>query len=396
MAVNRADIYDAVVVVSFGGPEKEEDVRPFLENVAQGRDIPEERLAEVEAVYHSHGGVSPANELNRDLAERLRQALEESGNPMPVYLGNRNWHPYLKDTLGEMAGDGVKRALAFVTAGFSSYSSCRQYREDIEAAVEALPDGEKIEIHKLRGFFNHPDFISIQAEAVGESVKELTSEGFELSAIRIIFTAHSLPMESAKVCDYEAQLREASRLVMEEIDWPGLVGGGSDMSHGKDEVSQVEGEVSHGKSHVQHREDDVLQGESAAPHGWDLVWQSRSGPPSVKWLEPDIGDHIPAVAFFGSGPNRAGRCQAIVVVPIGFVSDHMEVIQDLDTVASQVAEEFNLAFRRATTVGSNPGFAQMIASLVAERIDPAAQPLSIGNAPPLPDFCREDCCPRSR
>ena len=353
--------YDAVVVVSFGGPEKAGDVRPFLQNVARGRDIPEERLAEVEAVYLSHGGASPANELNRDLVERLKQALEESGNPMPVYLGNRNWHPYLKDTLGEMAGDGVKRALAFVTSGFSSYSSCRQYREDIEAAVEALPDGEKIEIHKLRGFFNHPDFISIQAEAVRESVRELTSEGFALSAIRIIFTAHSLPMESAKVCSYETQLRESSRLVMEEIDWSGLAGI-----------------------------------ESEAPHGWDLVWQSRSGPPMVKWLEPDIGDHIPAVAFFGSGPNRAGRCQAIVVVPIGFVSDHMEVIQDLDTVASQVAQDFNLAFRRASTVGSNPRFPQMIASLVAERIDPASQPLSIGNAQPLPDFCPKDCCPISR
>ena len=384
MAVNRADIYDAVVVVSFGGPEKAEDVRAFLENVAQGRDIPEERLTEVEAVYLSHGGASPANELNRDLVERLRQALEESGNPMPVYLGNRNWHPYLKDTVGEMAGDGVKRALAFVTSGFSSYSSCRQYREDIEAAVEALPDEEKIEIHKLRGFFNHPDFISIQAEAVRESVKELTSEGFELSAIRIIFTAHSLPMESAKVCDYEAQLREASRLVMEEIDWSGLSLGESGAPHGEDDVLQEESDLPHGK-------DDVPQ---KAPHGWDLVWQSRSGPPSVKWLEPDIGDHIPAVAFFGSGPNRAGRCQAIVVVPIGFVSDHMEVIQDLDTVASQVAEEFNLAFRRASTVGSNPGFPKMIASLVAERIDPAAEPLSIGNAPPLPDFCQKDCCPR--
>ena len=391
MAVNRADIYDAVVVVSFGGPEKAEDVRPFLENVAQGRDIPEERLAEVEAVYLSHGGASPANELNRDLAERLRQALEESGNPMPVYLGNRNWHPYLKDTLGEMAGDGVKRALAFVTAGFSSYSSCRQYLEDIEAAVEALPGEEKMEIHKLRGFFNHPDFISIQAEAVGESVKELTSEGFELSAIRIIFTAHSLPMESAKVCDYEAQLREASRLVMEEIDWSGLSRGESDVPqageqapHGGDDLPQEESDVPHGEYDVSQK----------APHGWDLVWQSRSGPPMVKWLEPDIGDHIPAVAFFGSGPNRAGRCQAIVVVPIGFVSDHMEVIQDLDTVASQVAEEFNLAFRRASTVGSNPGFPKMIASLVAERIDPAAEPLSIGNAPPLPDFCQKDCCPR--
>ena len=379
-----ADAYDALVIVSFGGPEKAGDVRPFLENVAQGRDIPEERLAEVEAVYLSHGGASPANELNRDLAERLRQALEESGNPMPVYLGNRNWHPYLKDTLGKMAGDGVKRALAFVTSGFSSYSSCRQYREDIEAAVEALPDGEKIEIHKLRGFFNHPDFISIQAEAVSESVKELTSEGYELSAIRIIFTAHSLPMESAKVCDYEAQLREASRLVMEEIDWSGLAGGESEAPHGGDDALQGESEMPQG-------EDEMPQ---EAPHGWDLVWQSRSGPPMVKWLEPDIGDHIPAVAFFGSGPNRAGRCQAIVVVPIGFVSDHMEVIQDLDTVACQVAQDFKLAFRRASTVGSNPRFPKMIASLVAERIDPAAQPLSIGNAPPLPDFCPEDCCPR--
>ena len=391
--MNELDVYDALVVVSFGGPEKAGDVRPFLANVARGRDIPEERLAEVEAVYLSHGGASPANELNRDLVVRLKQALEESGNPMPVYLGNRNWHPYLEDTVGEMAGDGVKRALAFVTSGFSSYSSCRQYREDIDAAVEALPDGEKIEIHKLRGFFNHPDFISIQAEAVRESVKELASEGFALSAIRIIFTAHSLPMESAKVCSYEAQLRESSRLVMEEIDWSGLVGGKSDAPHGGDDALQ-------GESEMQQREDEMEQEESdtpkEAPHGWDLVWQSRSGPPMVKWLEPDIGDHIPAVAFFGSGPNRAGRCQAIVVVPIGFVSDHMEVIQDLDTVASQVAQDFNLAFRRASAVGSNPRFPQMIASLVAERIDPASQPLSIGTAPPLPDFCPKDCCPRSR
>lgn len=356
-----ADIYDAVVIVSFGGPEEAEDVRPFLENVAQGRDIPEERLAEVEAVYLSHGGVSPANELNRDLAERLTQALAESGNPMSVYLGNRNWHPYLSDTVREMEADGVRRALAFATAGFSSYPSCRQYLEDIEEAVGALPDEEKIEIHKLRGFFNHPDFISIQAEAVRESVKELISDGFELSAIRIIFTAHSLPMESAKVCDYEAQLSEASRLVMEEIDWSGLA---------------------------------VGEGASDVPHGWDLVWQSRSGPQSVKWLEPDICDHIPAVAFFGRGPNREGRCQAIVVVPIGFVSDHMEVIQDLDTVACQVAQDFNLAFRRASTVGSNQRFPQMIASLIAERIDPAAQPLSVGSMPPLPDFCQESCCPR--
>lgn len=365
--MSKADAgYDAVVIVSFGGPERVEDVRPFLENVARGRDIPEERLAEVEAVYLSHGGDSPANELNRDLAGRLGQALEESGSPMPVYLGNRNWHPYLEDTVDEMADDGVRRALAFVTSGFSSYSSCRQYLEDIEAVVEALPDGKKIEIHKLRGFFNHPDFISIQAEAVRESVKELISEGFELSAIRVVFTAHSLPMESAEVCDYEAQLREASRLVMEEIDWSGLVDG----------------------------ESRALLGEGEAPHGWDLVWQSRSGPPSVKWLEPDIGDHIPAIAFFGRGPNREGRCQAIVVVPIGFVSDHMEVIQDLDTVACQVAQDFNLAFRRSSTVGSNPRFPQMIASLVAERTDPAEQPLSIGSAPPLPDFCREGCCPR--
>ncbi len=390
--MNEVEVYGALVVVSFGGPEKAGDVRPFLQNVARGRDIPEERLAEVEAVYLSHGGASPANELNRDLVERLKQALEESGNPMPVYLGNRNWHPYLEDTVGEMAGDGVKRALAFVTAGFSSYSSCRQYREDIEAAVEALPDGEKIEIHKLRGFFNHPDFISIQAEAVRESVKELTSEGFALSAIRIIFTAHSLPMESAKVCSYEAQLRESSRLVMEEIDWSGLAGGESQAPRRQSDVPRGGDDALQGESEMEQEESDTPK---EAPHGWDLVWQSRSGPPMVKWLEPDIGDHIPAVAFFGSGPNRAGRCQAIVVVPIGFVSDHMEVIQDLDTVASQVAEDFNLAFRRASTVGSNPRFPQMIASLVAERIDPASQPLAIGTAPPLPDFCPKDCCPRS-
>ena len=391
----RANSYDAVVIVSFGGPEKPEDVRPFLMNVAQGRDIPEERLAEVAAVYHSHGGGSPANRLNRDLAERLKLALEESGNPMPVYLGNRNWHPYLRDTVREMEADGVRRALAFVTSGFSSYPSCRQYLEDIAAACE----GTGVEIHKLRGFFNHPDFIKLQAEAVEASVGELLGEGVPLDGVRIIFTAHSLPQETASVCDYEAQLREASRLVMEAVDWDDLVQGRASEDEAKsvDIVKDLSVRAK-GKSEV--------EAKPSMPHGWDLVWQSRSGPPQVRWLEPDINDHLPAVAFFGRGPERQGRCQAVVVVPIGFISDHMEVINDLDRVAHLTAEDFKLGFRRAATVGGSSDFADLIAKLIAERVDASSERKdveskgkvfesglkAVGNFPALPDICPSNCC----
>ena len=211
--------YDALVVVSFGGPEGPDDVIGFLENVTRGRNIPKARLEEVAEVYMSFGGASPLNEQNRTLVKQLERVLRERGNPLPVYLGNRNWHPFLADTAEQMRQDGVKRALGFVTSAFSSYSSCRQYLEDIERACAAA-DG--LEIHKLRGFHNHPSFVELQTQVTADAVETMLGQGLSLASIRIIFTAHSLPQEMADVCDYEKQLRETARLVMAGIDWQRL------------------------------------------------------------------------------------------------------------------------------------------------------------------------------
>ena len=355
--------YDAVVVVSFGGPEGPADVLPFLENVTRGRNIPPERLAEVSQVYEAHGGVSPLNEQNRDLAARLEAELRERGHGLPVYLGNRNWHPYLADTFEQLRQAGVKRALALVTSAFSSYSSCRQYLEDMEAAGAVVGNEEgttaELVVHKLRAFHNHPRFVELQAEVVAQAVGQLLEQGLLLEQTRVVFTAHSLPLAQAEVCDYEPQLRETARLVMDSIDWAQLAQG---------------------------------SGGAAQPHGWDLVWQSRSGPPQVKWLEPDIGDHLPAVAFFGSGPNRDGRCLGVVAVPLGFLSDHMEVINDLDQVASQVAQDFNLKFQRAATVSAADGFVELATDLVEERLLGLSERPSVGELAVAPDFCPVDCC----
>ena len=366
--------YDAVVVVSFGGPEGPADVLPFLENVTRGRNIPPERLAEVAKVYEAHGGVSPLNEQNRDLAARLEAELRERGHGLPVYLGNRNWHPYLADTFEQLRQAGVKRALALVTSAFSSYSSCRQYLEDMAAAGAVVGDGvagrdnstAELVVHKLRAFHNHPRFVELQAEVVAQAVGQLLEQGLLLEQTRVVFTAHSLPLSQAQVCDYEAQLRETARLVMDSIDWAQLAQG-----HGGVASSPT---------------------ETVQPHGWDLVWQSRSGPPQVKWLEPDIGDHLPAVAFFGSGPNRDGRCLGVVAAPLGFLSDHMEVINDLDQVASQVAQDFNLKFQRAATVSAADGFVELVADLVEERLLGLSERPSVGELAVAPDFCPVDCC----
>lgn len=358
--------YDAVVVVSFGGPQGPDDVIPFLENVTRGRNVPKERLAEVAEIYMHFGGVSPLNEQNQALANQLQRVLRERGNPMPVYLGNRNWHPFLSDTAKQMHQDGVKRALAFVTSAFSSYSSCRQYLQDIEQACAGV---ESLEVHKLRAFHNYPGFVALQTQAVSAAVKELLHQGLPLSSIRVVFTAHSLPMVMAAACDYEKQLRETARLVMAQIEWSQL-------------AQEFGGAV-------------AAASEPAQPHGWDLAWQSRSGPPQVKWLEPDIGDHLPAVAFYGRGPLREGRCRGVAVVPLGFLSDHMEVMNDLDRVARQIAEDFNLKFARAATVGQSEEFAELVADLVLERTSGTSERLHVGKLTVAPDVCALDCCPAS-
>jgi ferrochelatase len=341
--------YDALFLVSFGGPEGPDDVVPFLENVTKGRGIPRERLVEVGAHYTAFGGISPINEQNRELADALRLHLAELGLDLPVYWGNRNWDPYLVDALREMRADGVTSAVCLVTSAYASYSGCRQYREnlaDAVAAVEADGGGATPRLDKLRHYFDHPGFIQPMVESVVESVSALG-----VTAPRLVFTTHSIPLASA--------------------DTSGPTGG-----------SYVE----------QHRAVAALvhagvAAQVAVDPVWDLVYQSRSGAPTIPWLEPDISDHLDAVS--------GGTTTGVVIVPIGFVSDHMEVVWDLDTVALDHAREIGLPAARASTVGTDPRFVAMVSELVLERLG-ETEPRALSSIGPSYDVCPIGCCPNPR
>lgn len=298
-----------MVVVSFGGPEKHEDVIPFLENVLRGRNVPRERLLEVAEHYYRFDGRSPINDQNRELVRELREALD-----VPVYWGNRNWHPLLADTVRQMRDDGVRRAAAFATSAFGSYSGCRQYREDIERALAAVGAAE-LRIEKLPPFSDHPQFIEAMTDRVKDAVAQLP-EG------RLVFTAHSVPVSMAESSPYVAQLERACSRVVAGV--------------GRDE--------------------------------WRLVYQSRSGPPGQPWLEPDICDYL-----------RANPVDTIIV-PIGFLSDHMEVMYDLDTEARAVCDELGVRMVRARTVETHPAMIRMIAEMMEGD--------AVG--------CQADCCAPSR
>jgi ferrochelatase len=332
--------YDAVLILSFGGPEKPDDVIPFLENVLRGRNVPRERMLEVAEHYYHFGGKSPINDQNRALITGLEAELEHHGLRLPVYWGNRNWHPYLADTMRQMRADGVRRALAFVTSVFSSYSGCRQYLEDIQRARaeagEGAPEvGEGApEVEKLRSFYNHPLFIEAETDRVRAALDEIPANG--RANVRLIYTAHSVPVAMAESSDYQKQLNESCRLVSEGVG-------------------------------VDH---------------WQLVYQSRSGPPGQPWLEPDIGE-----VLRGLDPVAP-----VVIVPIGFISDHMEVLFDLDTEARAIAEERGLHMIRAATVGVQPQFLSMIRELILEKTG-QIEPRSVGKYGPNHDICRADCCP---
>jgi ferrochelatase len=302
--------YDAILLVSFGGPERSEDVAPFLENVLRGRNVPRERLIEVAGHYDHCGGRSPINDQCRELIAALQPRTT-----LPIYWGNRNWHPMLGDTFRKMADAGVRRALAIATSAYSSYSACRQYIENIEAARGA------IEVDKVLPFWGHPKFIDATADRVGEAVGRLPGA-------RLIFTAHSIPATMASTCGYEEELRETAR--------------------------QVSGRVAHNE--------------------WDLVWQSRSGPPSQPWLAPDILDHLRALSTAG--------VTKVVVAPIGFLSDHMEVLYDLDYEAATLARELGMEFVRAQTVGTHSALIDMLSEIIEERLA-ASEPL----------VCPAGCCP---
>lgn len=328
--------YDAVLLVSFGGPEKTDDVLPFLENVLRGKNVPRQRMLEVAEHYDLFGGESPLNAQNRALLVALVQELNTHGPQLPVYWGNRNWHPMLAETIGQMADDGIQRALAFVTSAFGSYSGCRQYQEDIQRAREEVGP-EAPEIHKLRLFYNHPGFIEPLAEQVQAAFDQVPAERRE--AAPLVFTAHSIPRTMADSSPYERQLHEACRLVAERV----------------------------GRS------------------PWQLVYQSRSGPPTQPWLEPDINDHLREL-------HTAEAIQDVVVVPLGFLSEHMEVIYDLDIETGNLCDELGINIVRAGVVGNHPRFVRMIRELILERLDPNAPRLALGSHGPSPDVCPADCC----
>ena len=312
---------------------------PFLENVTRGRNIPRERLEVVGEHYHLFGGKSPINDQCRELIAALEAELPDHGIDLPVYWGNRNWTPMLNDTVQQMADDGITRAIAFVTSATSSYSGCRQYREDIERAREAVGDAAP-EIHKIRQYYDHPGFIEPMIDHVATALDAL---GEAADPARLIFTAHSIPMSMAETSDYESQLAEASRL------------------------------VANGAGRTDAQRSD-----------FDLVWQSRSGPPQVPWLEPDINDHLEA--------QKNEGVEAVVVIPIGFISDHMEVMFDLDTEAIATAGRLGMSFGRASTVGTDPRFIEGIVELIEERRS-GGPVRALGTLEVRPDFCRVDCCP---
>jgi protoporphyrin/coproporphyrin ferrochelatase len=324
--------FDALVVVSFGGPEGMDDVMPFLENVTRGRNVPRARLDEVAHHYALFGGVSPINAQNRALIDALGAELAAHAIDLPIYFGNRNWHPFLPDTLRQMADDGVERALAFFTSAYSSYSGCRQYREDLFAAQQAV-GAEAPEVLRLRAFFNHPLWIEANADHVRRALDRLPG-----SRPQLVFTAHSIPVAMARACRYEDQLRESARLVAESV-------GVSD---------------------------------------WALVYQSRSGPPHVPWLEPDVLDHLREVAARG--------VEGVVLSPIGFVSDHLEVLYDLDVEALDVAAELGLPAVRASSASTHPAFVAMIRELIEERLGRTAGRSAVGRYAASHDVCPTDCC----
>ena len=330
-----AETFDALLVVSFGGPEGMGDVMPFLENVLRGRNVPAERMREVAHHYEMFGGVSPINAQNRALIAALERELGEKGPRLPVYWGNRNWHPMLADTLRRMHDEGVRSALAFVTSAYSSYSGCRQYREDIERARAEVGDGAP-RVEKLRAFFNHPGFVGPNVEHVRAALDEIPAD--RRGSAHLAFTAHSIPSAMAANCDYQEQLLETCMLVAEGAGHP----------------------------------------------RWRLVFQSRSGPPTQSWLGPDICDYLRGL--------QAEGARDVVVSPVGFISDHMEVLYDLDTEARQVAAELGLNLVRAATVGTHPAFVSMIRELILERLDPAAPRRALGLFPPRRDDCAPDCC----
>ncbi|WP_261992505.1 ferrochelatase [Streptomyces sp. MS191] len=350
--------YDALLLLSFGGPEGPDDVIPFLENVTRGRGIPTERLKQVGQHYFDFGGVSPINDQNRALLEAVRKDFAESALDLPVYWGNRNWAPYLTETLREMVRDGRRRVLVLVTSAYSSYSGCRQYRENLADALAALRDEglEVPRVDKLRHYFNHPGFVEPMIDGVLRSLEDLPEDVRDHA--HIAFTTHSIPLSAADGSGPVEGQGDGGAYVRQHLDVARLIA-------------------------------DAVRERTGVDHPWQLVYQSRSGAPQIPWLEPDICDHL--------AERHASGVAAVVMAPIGFVSDHMEVLYDLDTEARAKARELGLPVRRSATVGTDPRFVAAIRDLVLERAaDERGQqvaPCILGTLGASRNICPAGCCP---
>jgi protoporphyrin/coproporphyrin ferrochelatase len=347
-SIHGVSPYDALLLVSFGGPEKPEDVVPFLENVTRGRGIPRERLEVVGAHYLGFGGRSPINDINRALLDAIRADLAGHGIDIPVYWGNRNWDPYLTDTVARMRDDGVNRAACFVTSAYSSYSSCRQYRENLADATDQVGDGAP-RLDRLRSYYNHPGFLEPVVDAVAEALRDRPGA-------RLVFVTHSIP---------------------ESMNAGSGPQGGAYLAQHRNAAAYVA---------------DRVASRTGQEHATDLVFCSRSGPPQVAWLEPDVNDHLEKLAGDGIG--------SVVLIPIGFVSDHMEVVYDLDTEARATAERLGLDAFRVSTSGTDARFVAMVRDLLVERAaverGEAVERASVGGEPACWDLCPTGCCPNPR
>jgi len=354
--VTEAVAYDAILLASFGGPEGQDDVIPFLRNVTRGRGIPEERLEEVAHHYRAFGGISPINDQNRELKAALEAELERRGIDLPVIWGNRNWTPYLRDALTEANERGFSKLIAIGTSAYSSYSSCRQYREDYAIALDETGLEGQITIDKVRQFFDHPGFVQPFIDGVKQGLADVAAKGFTPENTHVLFSTHSIPSTDA------AKSGPASR------------GFGPEGAYAAQHLAVAE----------------VVMAEAANGENWSLVYQSRSGPPSMPWLEPDINDSIEELAASGT--------KAVVIVPLGFVSDHMEVKWDLDTEAMETSAEHDVFAVRVPTPGVHAAYVTGLIDLVLERVNgtPTEERPALTELGPWYDVCRPGCCENVR
>ncbi|MEV4901745.1 ferrochelatase [Citricoccus sp. NPDC055426] len=378
--------YDAILLASFGGPEGQDDVLPFLRNVTAGRGIPDERLEEVATHYRANGGISPINAQNRDLLAALEAELAARSLEIPVYWGNRNWGPYIPETLQQIHADGHRKLLTVATSAYSCYSSCRQYREDLGMALRSTGLEGRLETDKIRQYFNHPGFVQPFAEGLRTGLAEIRAElaaaGNPEGRLQILFATHSIPTSDAEAAGprpLAAELQEQTGLAPGE-------GNGADV---------------YSAQHLDVAEQILLAVPEAADIDWSLVYQSRSGAPHVPWLEPDINDAIEQLAAApGEGPagsqgpaeQGTGPLAGVIVVPLGFVSDHMEVVWDLDTEARETAEQLGLAFRRTPTPGTHPAFVSGLVDIIEERLGRRPGRAAVGCFGAWNDVCAPNCC----